>query len=45
MNQDFLNKLFLKARSHYSWKRKDIDEQTLKDLYDLIKNCPTSANS
>ena len=45
MNQDFLNKLFLKARSHYSWKRKDINEQTLKDLYDLIKNCPTSANS
>ena len=45
MNQDFLNKLFLKARSHYSWKRKDIDEQTLKDLYDLIKNCHTSANS
>ena len=45
MNQDFLNKLFLKARSHYSWKKKNIDEQILKDLYDLVKNCPTSANS
>ena len=45
MNQEFLDKLFLKARSHYSWKKKDIDEQILKDLYDLVKNCPTSANS
>ena len=45
MNQDFLNKLFLKARSHYNWKKKDIDEQILKDLYELVKNCPTSANS
>ena len=45
MSQDFLNKLFLKARSHYSWKKKNIDEQILKDLYNLVKNCPTSANS
>ena len=45
MNQEFLDKLFLKARSHYSWKNKDIDEQILKDIYDLLKNCPTSANS
>tara|TARA_B100001123_G_scaffold254788_1_gene284223 strand:- start:348 stop:929 length:582 start_codon:yes stop_codon:yes gene_type:complete len=45
MSQDFLDKLFIKARSHYSWKKKEIDEKILKDLYDLVKNCPTSANS
>ena len=45
MNQNFLDKLFLKARSHYNWKKKDIDEKILKDLYNLVKNCPTSANS
>ena len=45
MTQNFLDKLFIKARSHYNWKNKDIDKKTLKDLYNLIKNCPTSANS
>ena len=45
MSQEFLDKLFIKARSHNNWKNKDIDEKILKDLYDLVKNCPTSANS
>ena len=45
MSQDFLDKLFVKARSHNSWKKKTVDEKVLKDLYDLVKNCPTSANS
>ena len=45
MNQNFLDKLLLKARSHYNWKKKDIEEKILKDLYNLVKNCPTSANS
>ena len=45
MSEDFLDKLFLKARSHNNWKNKDVDEQILKDLYNLVKNCPTSANS
>ena len=45
MSQDFLNKLFVKERSHNSWKKKTVDEKVLKDLYDLVKNCPTSANS
>ena len=45
MNKEFLDRLFIKARSHNSWKQKDVDEQTLRDLYDLVKNCPTSANS
>ena len=45
MNQDFLDRLFVKARSHNNWKNKDIDKKILENLYDLIKNCPTSANS
>ena len=45
MNKEFLDRLFIKARSHNSWKQKDVDEQILRDLYDLVKNCPTSANS
>jgi len=43
--QFFLDKLFLKARSHNNWKNKDVDRKILEDLYNLIKNCPTSANS
>ena len=45
MSQDFLDKLFVKARSHNNWKNKDIDKKILENLYYLIKNCPTSANS
>ena len=45
MTNSFLDKLFLKARSHYSWKNKEIDKKILEDLYNLVKNCPTSANS
>ena len=45
MSQKFLDQLFLKARSHYNWKNKNVDEKVLKELYDLVKNCPTSANS
>ena len=45
MSKIFLDKLFLKARSHYNWKKKEVKEKILKDLYNLVKNCPTSANS
>ena len=45
MSKDFIDKLFDKARSHYNCQEKDIDEKILRDLYDLVKNCPTSANS
>ena len=45
MRKIFLDKLFLKARSHYNWKKKEVKEKILKDLYNLVKNCPTSANS
>ena len=45
MKEDFLDKLFLKARSHYNWQDKDVDIKVLESLYNLVKNCPTSANS
>ena len=45
MSQDFLDKLFVKARSHNNWKNKNIEKKILENLYDLVKNCPTRANS
>ena len=45
MSKNFLNKLFKKARSHNNWTNKNISENILQDLYELVKNCPTSANS
>ena len=32
MSKIFLDKLFLKARSHYNWKKKEVKEKILKDL-------------
>ena len=45
MSKIFLDKVFNKARSHYNWLDKKVDNKVLKALYSLIKNCPTSANS
>ena len=39
-----LDQILVKARSHYHWLDKKIDEKTLHDLHDLTKWGPTSAN-
>ena len=39
-----LDKLFTKARSHKSWINKDITEQKIYQIYDLLKFAPTSGN-
>lgn len=36
--------LFLEARTHNGWTGEAIPEKTLRDLYDLVKFGPTSAN-
>lgn len=40
-----LDTLFLEARSFNAWQDKDISDELLHELYDLMKMGPTSANS
>ena len=39
-----LDQLFNEARTYNEWSEKPVDEQTVRDLYDLLKWGPTSAN-
>lgn len=45
LDQNALEILFTKARTHYSWEKKDVDPALLQKIYDLAKMGPTSANS
>jgi nitroreductase len=40
-----LGQLFTDARSHSHWQDEDVTDQELRDLYDLVKWGPTSANT
>jgi 3-hydroxypropanoate dehydrogenase len=40
-----LNKLFREARTYTTWQSRPVADQTLRDLYDLLKWAPTSANA
>jgi 3-hydroxypropanoate dehydrogenase len=41
-----LNTIFREARSSYSkWQKKPVPDETLRDLYELLKWAPTSANA
>jgi len=40
-----LRQLFTEARSFSYWQPQDISEQTLREIYELMKFGPTSANS
>jgi 3-hydroxypropanoate dehydrogenase len=44
LDESSLDTLFREARSHYSWQKKEVSEETLRQLYDLMKWGPTSAN-
>jgi len=44
LNQDSLNLLFNDARTHYHWQQKPVSEVLLRQVYDLTKMAPTSAN-
>jgi 3-hydroxypropanoate dehydrogenase len=37
--------LFRTARSHVAWQPRPVTDETLRELYDLLKWAPTSANS
>jgi 3-hydroxypropanoate dehydrogenase len=45
LSPDALDQLFRNARTHKGWLDKPVSDETLRQLYDLIKWGPTSANS
>ena len=45
LSDDALDVLFRKARTHTAWLDRPVSDQTLRELYDLMKWGPTSANS
>src|ERR1700739_4967938 len=40
-----LDALFREARTYMTWQPRPVADQTLRDLYDLLKWAPTSANA
>ena len=44
LDDNALAQLFTEAHSHVSWLDKAIPEVLIKQLYDMVKLCPTSAN-
>lgn len=40
-----LDQLFREARTYYSWSDREVSDETLHQLYDVMKFGPTSANS
>ncbi len=40
-----LDQLFRKARTHSAWLDRPVTDDTLRELYDLVKWAPTSANT
>lgn len=44
LNQDALDRLFVEARTHNGWLDEPVPDDLLKDVWDLAKMGPTSAN-
>src|SRR4051812_42184870 len=40
-----LDILFREARTHYKWQDKPVTDDTIRELYELLKWAPTSANA
>ena len=45
LSDDALDVLFRQARTHNVWLDKPVSDDLLRELYDLMKYGPTSANS
>jgi 3-hydroxypropanoate dehydrogenase len=45
LNNEVLDQLFRQARTYSTWLPKPVSDDTLRQLYDLMKWAPTSANS
>jgi 3-hydroxypropanoate dehydrogenase len=44
LSDEGLDLLFREARTHTAWQNQPVTDQTLRQLYDLLKWAPTSAN-
>jgi len=44
LSGEALDQLFLKARTHHAWQKREVPDDFLRRLYDLMKWGPTSAN-
>ncbi len=42
--QESLDILFVKARTHSAWQDKPVEDETLRQIYEILKYGPTSAN-
>jgi 3-hydroxypropanoate dehydrogenase len=45
INDAALDTLFREARTHFKWRPEPVSDQTLRELYDVLKWAPTSANA
>ena len=43
--KEALEQIFLKARTHNVWQEREVSDDSLRQIYDLMKWGPTSANS
>ncbi|MDA7948007.1 MAG: malonic semialdehyde reductase [Hyphomicrobiaceae bacterium] len=44
ISNDALDQLFHDARTHNAWEEKDVPDEVLRELLDIVKMGPTSAN-
>ena len=45
LDQASLDRLFTEARTHYTWRPDPVTDDELRQLYELVRRGPTSANS
>ena len=45
LDEATLNTLFREARTHTKWQPRPVSDDLLRDLYELLKWGPTSANA
>jgi len=45
ISEESMKNLFRDARTHHAWLQRDVSDETLKEVYELAKWGPTSANS
>lgn len=44
MDKNLLDLMYLKGRTHFAWLNKPVEDDLLRQAYDLAKMAPTSAN-
>jgi len=44
LDQTAIDQLFVKARTFHGWKNQEVDNETVRKLYDLMKWAPTCVN-